>query len=135
MESARLILDLTGFFVGTVKRIIKAVGRFGKEYDAASLERGGSNEARDSNIFRHARARDGRFADLCVGPCGEHEEKSRKLSAARSFAASTAFGTSIRRANRSNRPSTPMRPPIMLKALPRMRILLLMPHSMARNGS
>jgi len=38
MESARLILDLTSFFVEMVKRIIEAVGKFGAEYDAASLE-------------------------------------------------------------------------------------------------
>ena len=37
--------------------------------------------------------------------------------------------------NRSNQPSTPMRPPIILHALPEMCILLLMQHSMKRNGS
>ena len=41
---------------------------------------------------------------------------------------------SISRANWSNQPSTPMRPPIVLHALPRMCILLLMWHSMAQNG-
>jgi len=38
MESARLIADLTIFFVEMVKRIIEAVGKFDEEYDAASLE-------------------------------------------------------------------------------------------------
>ena len=61
--------------------------------------------------------------------------QSKVVLAARSFAARTAFGTSISRANRSNQPSTPMRPPIMLHALPKVCILLLMRHSMARNGS
>jgi len=38
MESAKIIADLTVFFVQTVKRIIEAIGLLGKEYDAASLE-------------------------------------------------------------------------------------------------
>ena len=38
MESARLVADLTVFFVQTVKRIIEAVGRLGTEYDEASRE-------------------------------------------------------------------------------------------------
>jgi hypothetical protein len=38
MESAKLIADLTVFFVQTVKSIIEAVGKYGDEYDAASLE-------------------------------------------------------------------------------------------------
>ncbi len=38
MESARLIADLTVFFVQMVGRILEAVGKFRKEYDAASLE-------------------------------------------------------------------------------------------------
>jgi DNA-directed RNA polymerase subunit RPC12/RpoP len=38
MESARLILDLTSFFVEMVKRVMEAVSKFDEEYDAASLE-------------------------------------------------------------------------------------------------
>ncbi len=38
MESARLVADLTVFFIQTVERIIEAVGKLGTEYDAASLE-------------------------------------------------------------------------------------------------
>lgn len=38
MESAKLIADLTVFFIEVVKRIIEAVGKYGAEYDAASLE-------------------------------------------------------------------------------------------------
>jgi len=38
MESAKLIADLTVFFVQTVKSVIEAVGKYGVEYDAASLE-------------------------------------------------------------------------------------------------
>jgi hypothetical protein len=38
MESARLIADLTVFFVQTVRRILEAVGKLDQEYDAASLE-------------------------------------------------------------------------------------------------
>lgn len=38
MESAKLIADLTAFFIQTVKRILEAVALLGTEYDAASLE-------------------------------------------------------------------------------------------------
>ena len=38
VESAKLIADLTVFFVQTVKSVIEAVGKYGAEYDAASLE-------------------------------------------------------------------------------------------------
>lgn len=38
MESAKLIADLTVFFVQTVKRILQAMSVFGSQYDAASLE-------------------------------------------------------------------------------------------------
>lgn len=38
VESAKLIADLTLFFVQTVKSVMEAVGKYGAEYDAASLE-------------------------------------------------------------------------------------------------
>lgn len=38
MESAKLVADLTVFFIEVVKKIIEAVGKYGAEYDAASLE-------------------------------------------------------------------------------------------------
>jgi hypothetical protein len=38
MESAKLIADLTLFFVEMVRRILEAVTKLGEEYDAASLE-------------------------------------------------------------------------------------------------
>jgi hypothetical protein len=38
MESAKLIADLTVFFIQTVKRVLEAVALLGTEYDAASLE-------------------------------------------------------------------------------------------------
>ena len=38
MESARLIANLTVFFVQAIERIIEAISKFRKEYDAASLE-------------------------------------------------------------------------------------------------
>ena len=38
MESAKLIADLTVYFVQVVKRILEATALLGVEYDAASLE-------------------------------------------------------------------------------------------------
>lgn len=46
----------------------------------------------------------------------------------------SVFGKNTRRANRSNQPSAPMGPPIMLHELPEMCTLLPMRHGMAQGG-
>jgi hypothetical protein len=67
------------------------------------------------------------------GPHSRLTSGASWLSAGRSFAASTVFGTSVSRGKRSAQTGTPMRPPIVLHALPRMHVLLLVQRSAARS--